>query len=866
MNQVKGHLKIFFGYADSIGKTQAMLKAAQSARLQGTDVLVGYISPHTSPNTRLLMEGLRQLPPLTKEGREEFDLDQALLKKPELILVDELAHTNGTGCRHRLRCQDIDELLKSGIDVYTTVNIGNIESLHDAVASITGITTWDRIPDSVFDHADQVELIDIEPQELIERFQETGAASSQITVEQLTALREIALRRCADRVKRLAEQFRRNSSFHTDEHILACLSSAPSNAKIIRTAARMARAFNSQFTALFVETPDFSAATAENKQRLRDNQRLAQQLGAQLETVYGEDVPYQIAEFARLSGITKIVLGRSAVTRRHLLGKPTLTEQLLSYAPEVDIHIIPDRSADMAYYPRRAKTLQKYTVFKNALKSLGILSGATVLSLLFYHLGFTNANIIMVYILGVLLTSIATSHQIYSLISSVASVVVFNYLFTAPRFSLTAYEPGYPVTFVVMFLTAYITGTFALRYKKQAAQSAKLAYRTKILFDTDQLLSKSRNRNEILSAAASQIIKLLGRNMVIFEADQGKLSDPHLFQADSTGQTSAPPCDSEKELAAARWVLKNNHTAGATTDTLSDARYLYLALRVNDRVYGVVGIEAMENPLDASEHSILLSILSECALALENEKNAREKESAAVLAEREQLRANLLRTISHDLRTPLTAISGNASNLMSNGDSFDEETKQQLYSDIYDDSMWLIDLVENLLYATRIEEGRMTLRTSTELLSEIIDEAVQHTRRKGAGHSLSVVYHNDMLLVRADVRLMVQVIINIIDNAFKYTPSGSAVTITETRNGNRAEVLIADTGNGIPDEEKTKIFDMFYCGTNKIADNRRSLGLGLYLCRAIINAHGGTIHVSDNQPRGTIFRLSLPLEEVTLHE
>ena len=325
----------------------------------------------------------------------------------------------------------------------------------------------------------------------------------------------------------------------------------------------------------------------------------------------------------------------------------------------------------------------------------------------------------------------------------------------------------------------------------------------------------------------------------------------------------------------------HNHSAGATTDTLSDSRYLYLAMRVNERVYGVVGIEAENNPLDASDHGILLSILGECALALENEKNAREKEAAMVMAENERLRANLLRTISHDLRTPLTTISGNASNLLSNGSSFDEETKQQIYSDIYDDSMWLINLVENLLSATRIEEGRMTLRTTTELLSDIVEEAVHHIRRKAAGHQLSAEYEDDLLLVRADARLVVQVITNIVDNAVKYTPPGSSIQITtrriETdgeyrksgkpdRMNTMAEIRIADNGGGISDEEKTRIFDKFYCGANRIADNRRSLGLGLYLCRAIVEAHGGTICVTDNQPRGAVFSFTLPLEEVTLHE
>ena len=710
----------------------------------------------------------------------------------------------------------------------------------------------------MFDGADQVELIDIEPQELIGRL-----GSLSITVGQLTALREAALRRCADRVARLSDRPRERNSYHTDEHILACLSSAPSNAKIIRTSARMARAFNSQFTALFVETPDFAVASEENKQRLRENQRLAEQLGANIETVYGEDVPYQIAEFARVSGVTRIVLGRSVVTKRHLLGKPTLTEQLLSYVPEIDIHIIPDSSADAAYRPRRARQLRLDSILLNTIKSAGILAGATLLSLLFYHVGFTNANIIMVYILGVLLTSIATSRRIYSLVSSIASVFIFNFLFTLPRFSLTAYETGYPVTFVVMFLTAYITGTFAIRYKEQAGQSAKIAYRTKILFDTDQMLSRASGREEIMNAAAQQIVKLLGRNIVVFAAEDGALGEHQLFPAGEQRDTRFDP---DRELQTARWVLKNNHAAGATTDTLSDARYLYLALRVGERVYGVVGVEAQGSPLDASEHGILLSILGECALALENEKNAREKEAAAILAESEQLRANLLRTISHDLRTPLTTISGNASNLLSNGDSFDEATKRRLYSDIYDDAMWLISLVENLLSATRIEEGRMSLRTSTELLSDIIEEALRHIRRKASDHPLTTVYTDDLLLVRADARLVVQVIVNIVDNALKYTPPGSRIDIAASRADGMAQVRICDTGPGIPDAEKAKIFDKFYCGENRIADNRRSLGLGLYLCKAIVEAHGGAIRVEDNAPHGTVFSFTLPLGEVTLHE
>ena len=645
------------------------------------------------------------------------------------------------------------------------------------------------------------------------------------------------------------------------DHILACLSSAPSNARIIRTAARMAKAFDGQFTALFVETPDFALATEENKRRLEENRKLAEQLGADIETVYGDDIPYQIAEFARISGITRIVLGQSAVTQKHLFGKPTLTQLLLSYVPELDIHIIPDKAADTTYHPKKARQHSNADILKNIIKSVLILLAATLLSLLFHEIGFTRPNIIMVYILGVLLTSIATSHRIYSLVSSIASVFIFNYLFTEPRFSLTAYETGYPVTFVIMFLTAYITGTFAIRYKEQAKQSAKIAHRTKILFDTDQLLSKAEGKEAILQTAGEQIKKLLGRDIILFNHADGQLSEPMVF-----ADQDASLFKKTNELKVARWVLEHNHTAGATTEQFSDAQYQYLAIRVNERVYGVVGIDAKDGALDASENGILLSILGETALALENEKNIREKEAAAVLAESEQLRANLLRTISHDLRTPLTTISGNADNLLHNGHSFDEETKRQIYSDIYDDSVWLTNLVENLLYSTRIEEGRMALKPSPELLSEIFEEAMQHIRSKLKGHTVTVFCEDDLMLVRADAKLIVQVIINLVDNALKYTPPETVVHIRSSKQGKMAEIKIADTGNGISDAEKNKIFDKFYCGENKIADNRRSLGLGLYLCKAIVEAHGGTICVTDNLPHGAIFHFTLPLEEAAYHE
>ena len=879
-SEKRGRLKIFFGYAAGVGKTYAMLQAAHQARERGVTVVAGYIEPHSRPQTSALLNGLEQLPvkqiPYGGITLREFDIDSALKRKPQLILVDELAHTNGSGSRHAKRYQDVQELLNAGIDVYTTVNVQHIESLNDTVASITGVLVRERIPDSVFDQADQVELVDIEPAELLERMasgniyreeQAERAAVNFFTIENLTALREIALRRCAERVNLLTENARiqNRGDYHTDEHILVCLSSSPSNAKIIRTAARMARAFRGSFTALFVETSGSAEMNEDDRKRLRDNIRLAEQLGAHIETVYGEDVPYQIAEFARLSGVSKIVIGRSTAARRTIFSKPTLTERLIANAPNLDIHVIPDAGSETAC--RRTDKILHVTAIpvRDLAKSILVLLASTLVGYLFYTMGFSEANIVSVYIFGVLVISVITTSRFCGAAASVVSVLVFNFFFTVPRFTFRFSNPNYLVTFPIMFMVALLTGSLATRLKNNAKQSANAAYRTKILFETTQLLQKETDEQSVVKAAAGQLLKLLHRDIVVYLAAGQELDSPSVFRTPDSDQCCLI---SENEEAVAAWVLHNNKHAGATTDTLGNAKCLYLAIRVNRQVYGVVGIAMDEIPLDSFENSVLLSILGECALALENIKNAREKEEAAILARNEQLRANLLRAISHDLRTPLTSISGNADNLLANYQKMDDDTRKRTFSDIYDDSIWLINLVENLLAITRIEGGQVHLTQSVELMDEVVSEALQHVSRKSREHIIRVSSSDDLILVNIDARLIVQVLINLLDNAIKYTPSGSVIEIHTEKDPKSRQVIVSvsDDGPGIPDEQKPHIFDMFYSGANKVADSRRSLGLGLSLCKSIVTAHGGTIRVTDHDPKGTVFTFTLPAGEVELHE
>ena len=604
------------------------------------------------------------------------------------------------------------------------------------------------------------------------------------------------------------------------EHILVGLSSAPSNARIIRTAATMAKAFGGTFTALFVRTPNYEAMSEENKERLRQNTALAQELGATIETVFGDDVSYQIAEYARLSGVTKIVIGRSTVSKRRLFGKPTLTEKLTQIAPNIDIHIIPDASTDPAYRQRKVrKRVDLRITLRDWGISAGILALASGLGHLFSKVGFSEANIIAIYLLAVLLTAMVTSTRSSYVLSAIGSVLVFNFFFTYPQFSLRVYADGAPLTFLIMLIASLTVGTMTDRMKGQTKQSTQAAYRTNLLLETNQLLQKAQTDEEVLQACRTQVSKLLGRTASVLPGV----------------------------------------VAGTNKDT---QRY---PIKVQDRVYGTVIIEGAE-PLEAFENSVLLSILGECALTLENSRNTREKEAAKLQAENEKLRANLLRSISHDLRTPLTSISGNAGMLLSDLEKLDDDTVRQMCGDIYDDSAWLTNLVENLLAVTKIEEGRMRLQKQPHLVEEIVTEALQHIGRKQAEHTITVHHEKELLLARCDARLIIQVIINLVDNAIKYTPAGSHITITTKQNGQQTEISVADNGAGIPDSEKEKVFRMFYSGSNPIADCRRSLGLGLSLCKSIITAHGGKIAVSDNAPTGTIFTFTIPSGEVEVHE
>ena len=646
----------------------------------------------------------------------------------------------------------------------------------------------------------------------------------------------------------------------TEEHILVCLSAAPSNQKIVDTAAKMANALQARFTALYVQTGAKSEAL--DKEKLEEHIRYAEMLGAEIVMTHGENIPVQIAEYARLSNVTKIVIGQSNARRNHFFSKSTLTEKLIEIVPDIDIHIIPDAVKSRNYQKRSFTWYVEKPSAKDYFLTVFIFAVCTFIGLLFQKLHFTDTNIVTIYILGVLVTSIVTDGYLCSVAGSFLSVVLFCFFLTEPRMSFQTYAVGYPVTFFIMLISSVLTGALAAKLKTHAKMSAQLAFRTQVLFDTDRLMQKAKGETEILDVTCTQLIRLLNRNITAYVVENGTLSEGKLFsrEKEDTEDFLIP-----EEQQIARWVYENRQRAGASTQYFPQAKCLYLAIRNGNSVYGVIGIPLQKETLDFFEYSILLSVINECALAMENAKNAMEKEKNAVLAKNEQLRADLLRAISHDLRTPLCSISGNADMLLSNSDRLDEATKHQIYTDIYDESEWLIGVVENLLSITRLNDGRLKFKFTDQLLDEVISESLRHISQKHDDYKI-VADCEELVLARMDVRLIIQVLVNLIDNAIKYTPSGSVICIRGIKKDGKAQISVEDDGPGIPEEMKPHIFEMFYTGKTTVMDSHRSLGLGLALCHSIIEAHDGTLILTNHDPHGCNFTFTLPLSEVTLNE
>ena len=628
LEQKYGKLKIFFGYCAGVGKTYAMLNEAQQKSVHGVDVVIGYIEPHDRKETTDLMYGLEQIEKkkIIYKNRVfyEFNLDTALKRHPELILVDELAHTNVHGSRHKKRYSDIEELLRAGIDVYTTVNVQHLESLYDIVESITRIKVNERIPDHIFDDADDVKLVDIEIDDLINRLKEgkiyhqkqaQRALENFFIRDNLTALREIALRRCADRINLITAK--QNKSF-LKEHIMVCLGTSPTNQKVIRTAARMAQAFHADFTALYVETSQSKNMQKKQLNQLQSNLTLARHLKADIVSTYGDNIAYQISQDAKTSNVSKLVLGRS-YQKPSLIKKGTIVDQLTKATPNLEIFIIPDTNSTAQKTHLNFKKLTEFSL-RETLITLFILSITTLIAFGLYYFNLNITNIILLYVLASCIIGMTTFYPIYNLIGTFISIILIDIFFIEPRFSLTVASREYPLMLLVMIIVSVSISTMGHRLKKENALASMHSYSMDILLQISQRLQVAKSYDDIMQETCYQLNKMLNRTIIFYPVKNKELQSPVIYGTNINSKIKSI-LTSYDELSVAKWVFINNKNAGATTNTLPKAKAWYLAIRKNNIVYAVVGIVIKEDDdLIPYEKTLLKAILNEIVLAIDSIK------------------------------------------------------------------------------------------------------------------------------------------------------------------------------------------------------------------------------------------------------
>ena len=648
------------------------------------------------------------------------------------------------------------------------------------------------------------------------------------------------------------------------ERILVCVSASPTNADVIRRAATLSQSLDAELIALYVE--DTEVRDEAQARAVHEHLSLAERHGAMLTTIYGDDPATAIAQYARVSGITKIVLGKSPERRHPFAPKETLMSRLNELAPNVEIVIVPNQLSAEAGSFRLSRLLRRERLSPlDLIRTALILAGCTGVGFLFSAVGLAITNVVLIYILGVMAVALVTTGYLYTLLSSLLSVLVFNFFFTKPFYSLHS-SPDYFATFAVMFAVALLSSSLTSRIKAQSIQTTNRAYQTEVLLSTSQLLQKAEDKQAILEVVQRQLSRLLEHSVLCYDVADGAIAEVPMMRAiEQDGGFDG--IDRLSELEVVRWVGHNAVHAGSTTRMFPQAKCLYMAVRSERTVWAVIGIRADCAPtIDEYRKNLMISILDLCALAVEKDHMTREKQRMEESARQESLRANLLRSISHDLRTPLTSISGNAAILMENLGQLSPENCRQLYASIYDDAIWLNGLVENLLTITRTENGVMKLNLQTELAADAVEEALRHMDRDAARRQVSTHLPEEMLMARMDAGLIVQVLVNLLNNAVKYTPEGARIIVGVRREDDRAMIWVEDDGQGVPPGDEDRVFDMFYTGVKRSPDSRRGIGLGLALCKSIVQAHGGEIGLENIESHGAKFWFTLPIVEVEGYE
>ena len=861
----RGKLKIFFGAAAGVGKTYAMLDAAQLLRTEGVNVVIGYVEPHSRPETQALIDGLELIPPQILEYRgaklREFDLDAALVRRPTLILVDELAHTNVQGSRHPKRWQDVEELLNAGINAYTTMNVQHLESLNDVVAQITGTIVRETVPDSILEEADEVELIDLSPEDLLKRLNEgkiyipeqaQHALQNFFRKGNLMALRELALRRTAERVDNQMQAYRQDKTIEqiwpAGERIMVCISPSPLASRLVRAAKRMATGFHAEWLTVYVETPQATRLADADRNRVIQTLRLAEQLGAETATLTGHNVVEETLDFARKRNVTKIIVGKPmhSVWRDFLFG--SVLNDLIRKSGSIDVYVITGDATAASQPPDSIALLNRQWRWKNYLYATAIILFCAVLASFMFPY-FATANIVMVFLVGIVLVAVRYGRG-PSVWASLLSVLAFDFFFIPPHLTFAVSDTQYLITFGVMLLVGLTISTMTARIKEQAEIARERERRTSNLYSMSREFAINSSASAITKAAVDHIEEVFKSDVVLFLPDaDGELQ--------SYGSDDAIRNLNEQEKGVVRWVYDHGQEAGVGTQTLPGSNGLYVPLQTPQGKIGAVGVYLpLPHALFSPDQMHLLELYSnQTALALERAQLSEQTERAQVQIETERMRNSLLSSVSHDLRTPLAAITGAVSGLLESDKKHDPHS-YELMQIAYEEADRLNRLVGNLLEMTRLESG-VEVDKEWQPLEEVIgtttvrlDHVLQH-------HPLKTRIPDNLPLVPIDGILIEQVLVNLLENAIKYTPVDTPIDLSAWAEDKEIIVEVADRGTGLKQGDEKRIFEKFYRARPTTTGG---VGLGLAICRAIIEAHGGRIWAANRAGGGAVFRFTLPLD------
>lgn len=830
----RGRLRVFFGFAAGVGKTYGMLAEAHELLLMGKNVVVGYIEPHDRPDTNRLLEGLPQIPPKKISYKQiiltEPDIDRIIQQKPEIVLIDELAHTNAKDSRNRKRYQDVDELLNAGIDVFTTVNVQHIESLNDIVEEVTGIEVKETVPDTFLQQA-TIKVIDVEPDELIERLEQgkiyanenaKRALQNFFIPHKLDQLRGLAIQRASDHINRIS-----GKTIGIQSKLLTVVNDAfpKMTEKCIRWTARLAQGLGAEWTVIQVRTQENTST----------NIPLAEKLGAEVVSIEEDDSFETIVEFAKMTGVTDIIMGKNL--RQPWYEKifvEAFDDRLLKRLNDTELHLIPFKEEKQSLFFRTRK------VIEGGGKDLAIAVGgvflATIVTELMQYIHVGDQNLMLVYIFFILLVARTTSGYFWSALASILSVLSFNWFFVEPLYSLTVYKQGYPITLLIMLVVALMISNLMVRLKKQADNSMEKEHQMEILYELNKQYVLAESRKQILDISATYLSRLLEREVIIFDR-QAKVESVHC----ATGHQSI--LNTKEEAAVAFWTAKNQKEAGNGTDTLIGAKGFYLPIVASGKTLAVLGIERNASlDLENGQLNYLKLVLTQIAVILEQTELKNEKEQVELENEREKVRSNLLRAVSHDLRTPLTVISGIAETL-GIGSDLKEETRQKLLTDIQEESQWLIRMVENLLSITRINMDTMKVDKTAEPVEEIIEAVYKHLKKVYPEGKIKVELPENVIFIQADPILIEQALFNLVENAFRHGAKEQPVKLTVRLQQEQTVFEIENYGE-IPLKQFQKI-QTNLSSTNEVpVDSKNGLGIGLSIVKTIIHAHNGKMEMT----------------------